>query len=308
MAKSGYLALLRQQLTSFCYHIHTVYLMCSNNIWDIIIGGFLFGTINSFAAPCISMGPALTSAQVLAAAPSMLLWSCSNLFLFCLHNQRQPGNMAEDVLNKPWRPLVSGRLTPDQAVRLLYLMHPLCLAIAIHVGGFAPYAVLTFFHVWYNEFGAASNGLLKNLFNGVGVGCFFAGPLEVATRRSVLAGDAQAALWVGLLMAAVATTSHVQDFRDMRGDRAAGRCTVPLMMDEMAARVVAVVGAGGWTELACRFWAAGRLQSAAPWAAATLMMANLLLDRNHAGDVRAWQLWSVWVLGLVLLPIFSVSA
>lgn len=305
-AKYGSLARFRQLSTSLCYHIHTVYLTCSNNIWDIIIGGFLFGTINSFAAPHLSMGPALTVAKVLAATPGMLLWSCCNIFLFCLHNQRQPGNMAEDVLNKPWRPMASGRLTPDQAVRLLYFMHPLCFIIGMYVGGFVPYAILTFFHVWYNEFGAASNGVLKNIFNGVGIGCFFAGPLEVATGHSVFSGNAEGAVWVVLLMAAFGTTSHIQDFRDMEGDRAGGRSTIPLMMDEMTARVLAAVGVGCWTELTCRFWRAGWPQRSAPLVTGALLIANLMLDRTNAGDVRAWRLWSVWVLALMLLPIFAV--
>lgn len=302
-AKNDSLARLRQLSSSLCYHMTTVYLTICNNIPDMVIGGFLFGTITSFAAPQLSMGPVLSPTQLLAAAPRMLLWSWANIFMFCLHNQRQPGNIAEDALNKPWRPMVSGRLSPEQAVQLLYIMHPLCLVISLCIGGFVPYAVLTFFHVWYNEFGAASDGILKSIFNGIGVACFFAGPLEVATRHSVLGGNSAAVAWVGLLVGLITTTSHIQDFRDMEGDRAAGRRTIPLVMDETAARVLAVAGVGCWTELACRFWGAGWVQRSAAWATAALLVANLMLDRTNPGDHRAWRLWSVWVTALIFLPI-----
>lgn len=302
-AKNGSLALLRQFYSSLCYHMTTVFLTICNNIPDMVLGGLFFGTVTSFAAPQLSMGPALSPTQLLAAAPRMLLWSWSNIFMFCLHNQRQPANMGEDALNKPWRPMVSGRLSPDQAVRLLYIMHPLCLVISLCIGGFVPYAILTFFHVWYNEFGAAKDGILKSIFNGIGVACFFAGPLEVATRHSILSGNAEGIVWVGLIMALVATTSHIQDFRDMQGDKAAGRRTIPLVMDETAARVLAVAGVGCWTELACRFWGASWIQRSAAWATAALLVANLLLDRTNPGDHRAWRLWSVWVTALFFLPI-----
>lgn len=302
-AKNVSLARFRQLTSSLCYHMNTVFLTICNNIPDMVLGGFLFGTITSFAAPRLSMGPVLSPAQLVAAAPKMLLWSCTNIFMFCLHNQRQPGNIAEDALNKPWRPMVSGRLSPNQAVRLLYVMHPLCLVIGLCMGGFVPYAILTFFHVWYNEFGAASDGVLKSIFNGIGVAMFFVGPLEVATGHTILSGNTKGILWVGLLVALITTTSHIQDFRDMEGDKVARRRTIPLVMDEMAARVLAVAGVGCWTELACRFWAASWTQRSAAWGTAALLVANLMLDRTNPGDHRAWRLWSVWVTALVFLPI-----
>lgn len=294
----------RQLPKVLCYHMYTFYLTISNNLWDIVIGGFLYGVINSCAAPRFMMGPVLSWSQILSATPAMLLWSFSNIFMFCLHNQRQPGNIEEDKLNKPWRPIASGRLTSDQALRLLYFMHPFCFVIAIYIGGFVPYAVLTFFHVWYNEFGGAANGVVKNIFNGIGIGCFFAGPLEVATGYSVFSGKAEGAIWVGILMATFGATSHVQDFRDMQGDRAANRSTIPLVVGEMTARVLAIAAVGFWTEVACQFWSAGWLQRALPYATGAVLVANLLLDRTHDGDVRAWRLWSVWVLSLFLLPVF----
>ncbi|KAI1134210.1 hypothetical protein F5Y05DRAFT_239187 [Hypoxylon sp. FL0543] len=227
------------------YHLYSVYLTCASNIWDVILPGVLFGALNAFIAPRFSMGPSLTIREVLRSTPSMFIWSSSNLFLFSLHNQRQPETIAEDALNKPWRPIPAGRFTAEQAKYALYFTHPFCLVIASTMGGLVPYSILTIFHVWYNEFGGASNGILKNIINAVGIACFLAGPLEVVTGHSVLAGKREAAMWLILLMGAFATTSHTQDFRDVDGDRAAGRQTLPLVIGNLPARVLTVLVSEG---------------------------------------------------------------
>lgn len=294
-----------QLTSSLRYHLYTAYLIFSNNIWDTIIPGFFFGTINSFVAPRLSMGPALSLTQILVATPSMLLWSCSNVFVFCLHNQKRPENIAEDMINKPWRPIATGRLTPNQAVRLLYIVHPFCLFVAIYIGGLGPYIGFEIFCAWYNEFGGANNGLLRSICNGVGLGCLFAGPLEVATGRSMFSG--KGGVWIGILMATIATTSHIQDFRDMEGDKASNRRTIPLVTGETNARILAIVGIGCWTELTCRFWSAGWLPRSICFATGVLLGSNLLLDRTNAGDIRAWKLWPIWVWTLFAIPVFQAN-
>ncbi|KAI2471797.1 hypothetical protein F4781DRAFT_77528 [Annulohypoxylon bovei var. microspora] len=115
------------------YHSYTVYLTYFSNLGDIILSGFLFGTMNSLIAPQFSMGPALSVGQILTSsrAPLMLLWSWCNIFLFRLHNQRSPETIAEDKLNKPWRPIPAGRLTPDQVKKILYFMHPICFLVGL---------------------------------------------------------------------------------------------------------------------------------------------------------------------------------
>lgn len=292
-------------LSAVPYHFRTMYLTCSNNICDIVLPSLLFGTINSLIAPRLSMGPALSWSQILAALPSMFLWSWTNLFMFCLHNQRQPDNIAEDAANKPWRPIPSGRITADQAHRLLYVLHPLCLALGLWAGGFVPYVVLTLFGLWYNEFGGADTGVLKNVINGVGLGCSFAGPLEVATGRSVFAGHAEGAVWVAILMATFGTSSHLQDFRDMEGDRLAGRKTIPLVIGDLPARLSVVVGLVFWTEVACRFWALSWAARSLSMTAEFVLLANLFMDRSQPGDSRSWRLWSVWVATLMAMPLMS---
>ncbi|KAI1120960.1 UbiA prenyltransferase family [Nemania abortiva] len=279
-------------LSAISFHLYTIYLVCSNNIWDIIIPGLLFGAINSCIAPYYSMGPALSANKILASAPNMLIWSLSNLFLFCVHNQRHPETIAEDRLNKPWRPMI------------LYLMHPICFLIASIMGGFSPYIILTLFHIWYNELDGASNGILKNIHNAIGFSCFFTGPLEVVTQHSVIQANRRIKIWLALLTAIFATTSHTQDFRDMEGDRIAGRRTIPLVFGDTQSRRFVALAVTIWTNVACWFWEVGWIEGAWSMFAGALVVLNLLLYRSREGDVLSWKLWVVWVQGLIFLPFF----
>ncbi|KAI0197373.1 hypothetical protein EV127DRAFT_476463 [Xylaria flabelliformis] len=288
--------------------LYTIYLACVSNVGDIILSGLLFAAINSSIAPWYSMGPARSIDDILAALPYMFFWLLSNLFLFCLHNQKQPKTIAEDKLNKPWRPIPAGRLTPGQATKILYLMHLICFFIAWYIGGFIPYIVLTSLTLGYNELDGASNGISKNIHTGVGFICFFTGPLEVATEHSVITGNTELRIWLALLTAAIATTCHIQDFRDMKGDLAAGRRTIPLAFGNIQSRILVAVTIAMWTPTASLLWGGLLKEAALAYIAGAAVIGNLFLNRGTEGDIFSWKLWSIWVLGLVIIPFLKARA
>ncbi|KAI5927098.1 hypothetical protein F4810DRAFT_652301 [Camillea tinctor] len=288
---------------SFLYHMYTVYLFSCNNFKDIVCVGYLFGALNASIANRIGMGEALAFTQILKASPSMALWSWSNLFLFNLHNQRHPHAISEDALNKPWRPLPSNRLTSQQATQVMYCMYPLVLGISLREGGLVPCLLEAVFCLWYNEWGGAADPFLKNLLNGFGFACFFAGPLEVATGRSVFSGEGKAAIWLAMIAIGITSSSHLQDFRDMEGDRAIGRKTVPLKIGDLNARLLCVLAIGLANSVACWFWPGVWMGSAIAWIAGIAIATNLFLDRSVNGDAFSWNLFPLWMLGLFLLPV-----
>ncbi|KAH8600630.1 hypothetical protein B0O99DRAFT_563615 [Bisporella sp. PMI_857] len=260
------------------YHAYTAYLFTSNNLKDIV-------------AARLSMGPSVSPMQMFSSIPAMILWSWNNLFLFNLHNQRHPAAIAEDAMNKPWRPLPATRIT--------YSMYPVVLIVALMTGGLAPCLIEAVSCLWYNEWGGASDPFLKNALNGLGFACFLAGPLEVATGRSVF--DATVArIWLVLLTGAITTTVHTQDFRDVKGDRAVGRLTLPLLIGDKMARAVVVLGVPGWTAVVCWFWGSWGWLA---WAAGAGMIRSLLWDRSWEGNKLSWKLWAVWMVGLFLVPL-----
>ncbi|KAK3293013.1 UbiA prenyltransferase family [Chaetomium fimeti] len=292
-------------MSIMAYHAKTAFLFTSNNINDIVTTGVLFGALHGRVAASISMGPSLSWTQILAATPAMVLWSWCNLFLFNLHNQRHPSAVAEDARNKPWRPIPSGRITPGQTTAVMLCMYPVVLMVALAVGGLGPCLLQAALSLWYNELDGASHPFIKNLLNGLGDACLFAGPLEVVTGRSVFSGRGEAARWLAILAAAITTTVHTQDFRDCEGDKATGRRTVPLVIGDTNARLMAAAGFAIWTAVSCWYWGIGLgicKAGVGVWVAAALLVTNLFRDRSQRGDSFTWKLYALWLLGLFALP------
>ncbi|KAI1084373.1 UbiA prenyltransferase family-domain-containing protein [Whalleya microplaca] len=288
---------------SLLYHAHTGWLFICNDIKNVTPVGVLFAALNASVAPLFSMGPALSPAQMIAALPPVLLWSWSNLFLFDLHNQRR--GVGEDALNKPWRPLPSGRLSLEQATLVIYCMYLITFIITVKCGGLVPCLLESVFCLWYNEWAGSDNPFLKNFLNGLGIPCFFVGPLEVATGHSIFSGHGKMAAWISIIAGSIAITSHIQDFRDVEGDKASGRVTVPLVIGDTNARLLATFGVGGFTAVSCWFWEVGWREGAPAWTAAAILVMNLFLNKTQKGDDLAWKkLWFLWMLGLFTLPLF----
>ncbi|KAI9368474.1 UbiA prenyltransferase family-domain-containing protein [Aspergillus egyptiacus] len=295
-------------LSSLCYHAYTAHFFVRDNIKEVICLGMLFGALNAAVASDFEMGASRSFREILVSLPQMFLWSWTHLFYFTLHNQCSAAAIAEDKINKPWRPLPAGRITPRQAKVLVYCMYPTILAVSYTVGGVGPCLVGAFLTLWYNEWHGASDPLLKNFLNGLGFACFFAGPLEIATKSSVLAGDMKAFMWLLVIAGAIATAAHAQDFLDIEGDRASGRKTVPLLIGDANARSALALGIIGWTALSCWFWdlgSAGRSwRSCIPaCVAGTIVISGFYWDKIREADQRSWKIYPIWLVGLFLMPL-----
>jgi 4-hydroxybenzoate polyprenyltransferase len=230
--------------------------------------------------------------------PGMLLWSWSNLTLFNLHDKRH--GIIEDSIKKPWRPLPAKRLTPEQATWAIYCMYPVVLITSLIFGGLGLCVIEAFACLHYNECGGSSSPFLKNLLNGIGFACFLAGPLEVATGESVL--QSPALMWMSIIAFAVTTTSHAQDFREMDGDRTAGRKTVPLIIGDTNARLLVAAGVISWNGIACWVWQV-RFSGFLAWIMDGAMVGDFFWDRNKEGDTRSWKIFPLWLLGLTVIPL-----
>ncbi|KAI2604446.1 uncharacterized protein GGS25DRAFT_508282 [Hypoxylon fragiforme] len=284
------------------YNMHTGYLFVCNDIRSNVLLALFFGALGASVAPSLSMGESRSLSHIVASAPRALLWSWANLFLFNLHNQRHSAAIAEDAINKPWRPLPAKRLTQEQATLVIYAMYPTMLAISLTFGGLVPSVLEAFLCLWHNELGGDSDPFLKNTLTAFGLACFLAGPLEVITGRSIFSGNSEAAIWLFMIAIAIATTVHAQDFRDMEGDKATGRSTVPLAMGDTESRALLAIGVVGWTYAAGLFWGVSWRETITGWMFGMVMVGNALLDRSMDGDKRTWKLWTFWMLGLFLVP------
>lgn len=99
-----------------------------------------------------------------------------NLLPFAIGNQKSSDAIEEDKINKPWRTLPAGRMTPQQAGRLMLITYFFALGLSSMTCGLKQSVALVILGTWYNNFaGADSSCLLRNLIKALGYTCFTSG-------------------------------------------------------------------------------------------------------------------------------------
>jgi hypothetical protein len=102
-----------------------LWLFTFSDIKTIIIPSSLFGICNAPSAHQygISVSRSIDMPYLLLRLPLILAWTWVNLLPFTISNQRTGPAVAEDAINKSWRPLPSGRMSPDTARTVMFLMY-----------------------------------------------------------------------------------------------------------------------------------------------------------------------------------------
>ncbi|TRX88162.1 hypothetical protein FHL15_010960 [Xylaria flabelliformis] len=233
----------------------------------------------------------------------VVLWIWLQLLVLDLANQRLPDSVSEDKVNKPWRPITSGRITVEGARQLLLVSIIIALAVSHYLGATSE-ALLIFTENWmYNDLGLAnSNWLLRNLINAIGITSIGAGATRVACGDLVFK-VAPAARWWLLCAGMIATTIHVQDLYDQEGDAIRGRSTVPLVYGDGTARWSVGAGVLFWSVV---FPLCLNLKIYEHWIGyvgpALLGMwftARVLTLKGVSDDKRTFKVWALWTTVLL---------
>jgi hypothetical protein len=96
----------------------------SSDFATFVIPNTIFGVGCALAeAPLISV-PDQTRKDVLYRIPSVILFNYSNLLVLNLANQRLWEASQEDKVNKPWRPVPSGRMTQTDIRQAMQVISP----------------------------------------------------------------------------------------------------------------------------------------------------------------------------------------
>lgn len=168
-------------LSALGYHGFTLWLFTVDDMKSMVIPSTLFALFN-----CEQMQT--SKAAVLYRLPRVLLWTWINLLAFTVNNQRSESAIIEDKLNKPWRPIPSGRLSADQARTLGTFAYLLSQVASLHIGGgLAQSSLLSVFGYIYNDLGGGDQGfVVRNALNSLGFASFASGALEVAAGGNPL--------------------------------------------------------------------------------------------------------------------------
>lgn len=211
--------------------------------------------------------------------PHLAVWVWLHLLQFCAANQAL--SPEEDALNKPYRPIPAGLISIRGARVLRWLLVPVCLALSWALDVIHPGISLAISFIVYNELGLDSYWYTKNFLNAVGLVSWNIGAAKIACAGTLspqlspnllsLTGSIQTenvsldqrawfAPYVSTLL--IATTIHIQDFRDEAGDRKQGRVTFPVVMPEFSRRMTFLIVAV-WSFGLASYWNLSSVAS--PW-------------------------------------------
>ncbi|KAH8748855.1 hypothetical protein F5883DRAFT_696909 [Diaporthe sp. PMI_573] len=116
--------------------------------------------------------------------------------------------ISENAVNKPWRPLPQGRISPSESKRLMYWVYVITPFMSTAFGGgIRQNFGLIFLGTWYNEFGGSDCHPLASGAMEVALG-FQLPVLFAGTPGSDVAMPLFH--WLGIIVAAIVTTMHTR--------------------------------------------------------------------------------------------------
>lgn len=266
--------------------------------------GILGALVGTFAAAdsegVVPRPPTLR--EVALRLPLVLAFNWCNLLIFKMANQRSAMSVAEDTVNKPWRPISSGKITPEQTRRAMLAIIPLSLWYH-YLLGLWEYGLGMEAGIWaYNDLGGGDEPFLRELLIALGYGVFNHGSLRIALGSQTKVG-AKGNLWTAIISGVVLTTMQVQDLKDQAGDRLRGRKTIVLFLGERFSRGSIAFFVCFWSCVCAGFWAPPLWACALMAALGGLVVWRVLMQRGGVTeDRRTWRTWCFWHSCLYLLP------
>lgn len=282
------------------YNLYTLWLFTRSDLKTIIVPTVLFGLTNALAAPAYGLAPTASLWRL----PSTLIWIWTQLLPFTISNQLSPSAIAEDAINKPWRPLPSNRLTTDSASKAMIAFYVLALGLSGFTGGTRQALGLLALGIWYNHLSGTQSWVVRNWINGAGYVCFTSGAMEVMLGVQ-LPFDTRLAAWFAIVCGVVSSTIHLADMYDQEGDRMRGRKTLPLVVGDAVARWATVLPMLGWGWLCAWYWGNGTFVARLSIAMAGLVAGRCLCFRTVTGDQGTFRLWNLWMGLVFVLPLLK---
>lgn len=293
-----------QPIRTLWFHLRSLWLFTRSDIKTSVVPQGIF------AVGIALCGGNMTIMEVAKRSPIMLGWSWLHLLVFNIAGQRLATSILEDSINKPWRPLPSGRVSPSEAIQLLRPAIAIAIVVSVFLGNYPASAACMIYGWVYNELDGSSAGPVeRNFWNAIGLGCLGWGSAEALLGGHNSGGLDNGVLssWVLLTWAVVFTTVHAQDMEDVEGDRARGRKTAPLVYGEAASRMLLASFCLLWSVVCPMFWNVPF--TAALWYAPLcvgIAIAVLTTTRwDLACSKLVFNLWCVWMGLLYILPAFG---
>jgi 4-hydroxybenzoate polyprenyltransferase len=295
-------ASIRKALSSSLLLSQIIWAFIKDDVPAFVLPSSLFGVLGALASSAgLTTGPAAPVADVLARAPLVVLFNLANILVWDLSNQRAPEAVKEDRVNKPWRPIPSGRVTSNQTRRAVLVALPLVLLLNYTLGVHVDGLLLLVFCWYYNDLKGSDEfcreaviSLCYTLTNKISLQIAL-GPGAALSFRGYA--------WIGTVTAVALSTMHLQDLKDQEGDRLRARVTVPLVLGDQPARAIVALLLPTWS-CACGYvWGNGKFWVCLPFA--VFLAHRVWVKRTPKDDSKSWKLWCLWHMSLFFLPLMG---
>ncbi|KAI1119863.1 hypothetical protein F5Y10DRAFT_273647 [Nemania abortiva] len=240
----------RRVFRDLLYHLYSIWLFTFSDLKNILFPQTLFGiltALSTFKSGTTTSGTSDAS-QILYRTPMVMFWVWIHLLPIDIHNQQQPNAIAEDQVNKPWRPLPSNRCTLTQARCAMFLFYSIATLTSYKTGPFRWSISIMVLGIWHNTLGGSdANPFVRNFIVTLAYASFGLGALEIAQNESLSFGSRGGSIqsnfppfgaWIIILSLVIITTIHVQDMEDQEGDILRGRQSLPLQIGDGPTRWV----------------------------------------------------------------------
>lgn len=296
---------------SLLYHMNTLRMFNKNDQKTILYPTTIMGVFSSLSGPVLGFNAHPNLISVLCTLPLVITWIWLNLLVLCVNNQSQPNAVEEDLINKPWRPMPSKRLTTRQAHQILLMSQFASLIVSLKLGVVKYSLAIMFLGYLYNDRGAGDYSCAaRNLINALGFCLFGLGGATIASgghldNVAFATLTAPAPKWFLLIATTIFTTMHSQDMYDQEGDAVRNRLTIPLVIGDGLARWTIFAPVLCWSVAAPMFWDLGVWGFASPLFFGALVAVRTVVYRSVKQDRTTFQMWCVWITSLFMLPLLK---
>ena len=287
------------------FDLNSIWLFTFSDLKTIVGPMTVFGTINALSTLAFHFDQNVVPSDidVVRRTPRVALWIWINLLPFAIDNQRQPAAMLEDSVNKPWRPMPSKRVHPEQAKVWMLSLYPLAIIASMYVGGIRQCLALALLGVWYNDLrGADAHCFVRNIINACGFVCYASGAMEVALAQPLPASTTLIS-WFAVIAAMVFTSVHSQDMADQEGDQLRGRKSVPLTIGDELSRWTIAVFVSAFSLFSPWFWGLALWAYLCPVILGAIVSLRSLVNRSVMDDKITFRLWNLWMVAIYCLPL-----
>ena len=272
-----------------------------SDFMTFVIPNTMFGIFTALAGLGLVKGRLPAPIEVAMRLPLVVWFNWYSVFIFDLANQRSPESIREDLINKPWRPLPSGKITSEQTRRTMLVAIPVVFAMNYALGVWEEGAIILIL-TWLQNDLRGGDEIVRDLIIAIAYAFFNLASLRIALGMDGVVTD-RGYIWIAIVSGIILTTMHVQDLKDQEGDRTRGRKTAPLVFGETPSRWMIAGFLPIWSIICGCFWQPGPLGSVPPAVMSIYVAVRVLDKRDPRDDSKTWKLWCLWHTMIYLLPV-----